>query len=913
MWVLAYFTQDGQPVTGLSPTTLIKDVDTGLDVITSAAMSDIGDGFYRYDFSTHDPNKNYAVTCDSITLSGVERYTYASSGEYGEVLDTIESTVTVVDVRTTLLRKIQTNRLELFDGATDNWVLYDDDAVTPLLTFSVSDKNGDIIVQCPGSPSKRSGVAGISGTQPPHEGELHYRLHSMTNPLDHYANANKLFYSDNSGDVQELAHGPVSTILASTGSGSAPAWTSLAGAGNVLVTYDGGGNDITISGTTGSWQFGVGGTPWDVIGNGELLDFNGHAGVSIRRSAENEITFSGTSWQYGINNVPKDVIEHGDILYFNGVGSTIIYRTGENEITISGTGGPSEWQFGVNSTPEDIISSGEILYFNQAGTTTITRSNENEITISGGTGEWQYGVNNVPKDIISSGDILYFNSFAGIQIERTGPNEITFSGSSAITDYYTQGEVTTISGDIVAQIITEHNNLLSIQGGLPNNYYHITDAQRTYLTNVSGALNASSQHIHDDRYYTQLQITTISGDIVAQIPTDYYTQSEVTTISGDIVAQIITDHNNLSGLQGGEGLSNAFYHLSYTEYLALTSNGGVVDASGQHRHDSLYVTHSGMTTISGDIVSQIITDHNNLSGIQGGSSSQRYHLTGGQHSTLTNISGVVDASDQHIHDDRYYTETEVDQLIGINKSGREPVGLKDTGTSVSFATAFPNSNYSLFVSLENTIDSPASEYAINIDGKTASGFSVHYSGKIDSNNYYLNWYATTSGVSGGNYISELQDDTSPALGGDLDINSYGIELNTTPSGQVISGYTVGYSGDISTMVIDWNDTGVGCPLHMKSNGHWEQCVAASGTARIPCAALALEQGTGTKKILWNGLIRRGSWAWAPGDIIYVSTVEGALTSVAPTNTGSWVQPIGVAISSDTIRFDSGFNPGEINS
>jgi hypothetical protein len=75
--------------------------------------------------------------------------------------------VGVVDIRTTLLRKIQTNRLELFDGDTDNWILYDDDAITPLITFSISDKDGDVIVQCSSSPSKRSGATGVSGVLSP--------------------------------------------------------------------------------------------------------------------------------------------------------------------------------------------------------------------------------------------------------------------------------------------------------------------------------------------------------------------------------------------------------------------------------------------------------------------------------------------------------------------------------------------------------------------------------------------------------------------------------------------------------------------------------------------------------------------------------------------------------------------------
>jgi hypothetical protein len=168
MWILAYFTRDGEPVTGLSPLIKIRAVTTGNVVISGSDMIEKGDGFYGYDFSAYNPNEDYTFVCDSVTLSGTERYTYASTGEYNEVLDTIESTVGIVDVRTNLLRKIQTNRLELFDGDTDNWTLYDDDGVTPILTFSVQDKDGSLIVQQPNSPSRRSGASGtISGAVTP--------------------------------------------------------------------------------------------------------------------------------------------------------------------------------------------------------------------------------------------------------------------------------------------------------------------------------------------------------------------------------------------------------------------------------------------------------------------------------------------------------------------------------------------------------------------------------------------------------------------------------------------------------------------------------------------------------------------------------------------------------------------------
>jgi len=156
MWLLAFFTQDGMPETGLSPLIKVINVETDAVIVNNAAMSETGDGFYKYDFSAYDPEVDYAIICDSVTLSGVGRYTYASSGEYNNVLNSIESTVGLIDIRTILLKKIQTNKLELSDGDTDNWILYDDDNITPLLTFSVTDKDGNLIVQSPNVPSGRS-------------------------------------------------------------------------------------------------------------------------------------------------------------------------------------------------------------------------------------------------------------------------------------------------------------------------------------------------------------------------------------------------------------------------------------------------------------------------------------------------------------------------------------------------------------------------------------------------------------------------------------------------------------------------------------------------------------------------------------------------------------------------------------
>lgn len=64
--------------------------------------------------------------------------------------------VSGMDVRLALVEKILRNRLELTDGDTANWVLYDDDSVTPLLTWDVSDKDGDVIQMNKFVPARRT-------------------------------------------------------------------------------------------------------------------------------------------------------------------------------------------------------------------------------------------------------------------------------------------------------------------------------------------------------------------------------------------------------------------------------------------------------------------------------------------------------------------------------------------------------------------------------------------------------------------------------------------------------------------------------------------------------------------------------------------------------------------------------------
>lgn len=85
--IIVPFTRSGVPETGLVPIITIREVPAGTIVVNGATMSEVGTGFYSYNFTEFDENKNYAIICDAgPTLFGGERYAFAGN-EGNEVAD----------------------------------------------------------------------------------------------------------------------------------------------------------------------------------------------------------------------------------------------------------------------------------------------------------------------------------------------------------------------------------------------------------------------------------------------------------------------------------------------------------------------------------------------------------------------------------------------------------------------------------------------------------------------------------------------------------------------------------------------------------------------------------------------------------------------------------------------------------
>lgn len=179
--ITAHFTSSSIPQPGLTPVIDVFELGVvaagpNTHVVTAATMTEIGGGWYRYDFSTYDPAKSYVfnidggsvlLDCDRYKYGGNESYVeditktvleeplidHATSGSLAESVAMIKadtasimmSESAVVILLDTLL-KYQRNRTKI-DTANAQLVIYDDDGITPLTTFDLKDFNGMPSVQ----------------------------------------------------------------------------------------------------------------------------------------------------------------------------------------------------------------------------------------------------------------------------------------------------------------------------------------------------------------------------------------------------------------------------------------------------------------------------------------------------------------------------------------------------------------------------------------------------------------------------------------------------------------------------------------------------------------------------------------------------------------------------------------------
>lgn len=135
--------------------------------------------------------------------------------------------------------------------------------------------------------------------------------------------------------------------------------------------------------------------------------------------------------------------------------------------------------------------------------------------------------------------------------------------------------------------------------------------------------------------------------------------------------------------------------------------------------------------------------------------------------------------------------------------------------------------------------------------------------------------------------------------GDIAFNDFNLALKMEPTSDDTT------SGIYVTMTVDSNSTGVGCPLFLAADGHWDEADASAVTT-APALGIAMETGTGSKKVLLFGIIRNDGWNFTigPGELslVFLSVDVGTLTQTAPSGANEVIQAVGYALSDDVLFF-----------
>jgi len=175
------------------------------------------------------------------------------------------------------------------------------------------------------------------------------------------------------------------------------------------------------------------------------------------------------------------------------------------------------------------------------------------------------------------------------------------------------------------------------------------------------------------------------------------------------------------------------YYIDNKEFLDLVDTPPTYSGYG----DCLVKVNSAETGLEFISVSGILSniDHGSLLGLDDDDHLLYVPRDGTRGFTAT-VSGVYPTAYYHLTTKQYVDERTID-----HESGRVALSLNDSSKAITFDTAFVNTNYSLSVIMRNTVDASPSIYPMIVTATTVSGFTVLFSGDIDSNNYYLEYIA----------------------------------------------------------------------------------------------------------------------------------------------------------------------------
>jgi hypothetical protein len=163
--------------------------------------------------------------------------------------------------------------------------------------------------------------------------------------------------------------------------------------------------------------------------------------------------------------------------------------------------------------------------------------------------------------------------------------------------------------------------------------------------------------------------------------------------------------------------------------------------------------------------------------------------------------------------------------------------------------------------------------------------------------------ANTAKVGVTTEISDIVEDTTPQLGGDLELNEKSIEFNSNPTTDQTA------NGNYYTLTnVQGSAIGFGqlCSFSL-SSAH--SVVLADADSQALATLICIDSSvanSATGRFLFLGSVRDDDWNWTIGTPIYKSTTAGAMTQTVPSSDGDYVQVVGIATSADTIHFQPSY-------
>ena len=278
--------------------------------------------------------------------------------------------------------------------------------------------------------------------------------------------------------------------------------------------------------------------------------------------------------------------------------------------------------------------------------------------------------------------------------------------SDLTTKQYVLDVITAISG-----VSFDHADL---QGLAADDHlqYILVDGTRGFTGTVSGIDPTDAQHL-TTKFYVDDEIATVTGTII----TDH----------GDLTGLDDDDHTYYVPTDGSRGFTSTVSGIDPIEDYELATKWYV---------DEIIAAISGTTTIISGV---IYIDHSSLINLDSDDHIQ-YVLTDGTRGFTGTVSGIypVDSSDlttkQYV-DDQFTTQS------GTQKWGRIACINGNRDQAVLFDNAFPDDSYTVVATLTNEVEAKPSIYSTIQGVKSAGGFTTHFSGKIDSANFILEWFA----------------------------------------------------------------------------------------------------------------------------------------------------------------------------